>query len=60
MDLMCYGSDEDLSAQLWYRPLNCGLRLAVRGDGRPPDVHFPFGRRAGLAKVDGKLTLELA
>ena len=29
VDLMCYNSDEDLSAQLWYRLLNCGLKLSA-------------------------------
>ena len=27
VDLMSYNSDEDLSAELWYRLLNCGLKL---------------------------------
>ena len=29
VDLMCYNSDEDLSAELWYRLLNCGLKLSA-------------------------------
>jgi len=29
VDLMCYNSDEDLSTQLWYRLLNCNLRLSA-------------------------------
>jgi hypothetical protein len=29
VDLMSYNSDEGLSAELWYRLLNCGLRLSA-------------------------------
>jgi len=29
IDLMSYNSDEDLSADLWYRLLNCGLKLSA-------------------------------
>ena len=29
VDLMSYNSDEDLSAELWYRLLNCGLKLSA-------------------------------
>ncbi|HVX11576.1 MAG TPA: CehA/McbA family metallohydrolase [Pirellulales bacterium] len=29
VDLMSYNSDEPLSAELWYRLLNCGLKLAA-------------------------------
>jgi TolB protein len=29
VDLMSYNSDENLSAELWYRLLNCGLKLSA-------------------------------
>jgi hypothetical protein len=60
LDLMCYGSDEDLSAQLWYRLLNSGLRLAasVGTDALLDRATLPLGGERVYVKVDGKLTME--
>ncbi len=60
IDLMCYGSDEDLSAQLWYRLLNCGLRLAasVGTDALLDHPTLPLGGERVYVKVDGKFTME--
>ena len=60
MDLMCYGSDEDLSAQLWYRLLNSGLRLAasVGTDALLDHPTLPLGGERVYVKVDGKFTME--
>jgi TolB protein len=60
MDLMCYGSDEDLSAQLWYRLLNCGLRLAasVGTDALLDRSTLPLGGERVYVKVEGKFTME--
>ena len=60
IDLMSYGSDEDLSAQLWYRLLNCGLRLAasVGTDALLDNPTLPLGGQRVYVKVDGKFTLE--
>jgi TolB protein len=60
MDLMCYGSDEDLSAQLWYRLLNTGLRLAasVGTDALLDHPTLPLGGERVYVKVDGKFTME--
>jgi TolB protein len=60
MDLMCYGCDEDLSAQLWYRLLNSGLRLAasVGTDALLDHPTLPLGGERVYVKVDGKFTME--
>ena len=60
IDLMSYGSDEDLSAQLWHRLLNCGLRLAasVGTDALLDHPTLPLGGERVYVKVDGKFTLE--
>jgi hypothetical protein len=60
LDLMCYGSDEDLSAQLWYRLLNCGLRLAasVGTDALLDRPTLPLGGERVYVKVEGKFTME--
>jgi len=60
MDLMCYGSDEDLSARLWYRLLNSGLRLAasVGTDALLDNPTLPLGGERVYVKVNGKFTME--
>ena len=59
-DLMCYNSDEDLSAELWYRLLNCGLRLsACAGTDALLDNHTdPMGGERVYVQVDGPLTMQ--
>jgi hypothetical protein len=60
LDLMCYGSDEDLSAQLWYRLLNTGLRLAasVGTDALLDHPTLPLGGERVYVKVNGRFTME--
>jgi hypothetical protein len=60
LDLMCYGSDEDLSAQLWYRLLNTGLRLAASAgtDALLDRETLPLGGERVYVKVDGKFSME--
>ena len=60
IDLMCYGSDEDLSARLWYRLLNSGLRLAasVGTDALLDNPTLPLGGERVYVKVDAKFTME--
>jgi TolB protein len=60
LDLMCYGSDEDLSARLWYRLLNSGLRLAasVGTDALLDNPTLPLGGERVYVKVNGKFTME--
>jgi hypothetical protein len=60
IDLMCYGSDEDLSARLWYRLLNSGLRLtaSVGTDALLDHSTLPLGGERVYVKVEGKFTME--
>jgi hypothetical protein len=59
VDLMSYNSDEDLSAGLWYRLLNCGLRLAacVGTDALLDRSTDPLGGARVYVKTDGPLTM---
>jgi TolB protein len=59
VDLMSYNSDEDLSAELWYRLLNCGLRLSacVGTDALLDRSTEPLGGDRVYVKVDGPLTM---
>lgn len=60
VDLMCYNSDEDLSAELWYRLLNCGLPLSacVGTDALLDQSTDPMGGGRVYVKVDGPLTMK--
>ena len=59
VDLMSYNSDEDRSAELWYRLLNCGLKLAacVGTDALLDRSTDPLGGSRVYVQVDGPLTM---
>ena len=59
VDLMSYNSDEGLSAELWYRLLNCGLRLSacVGTDALLDRSTEPLGGERVYVKIDGPLTM---
>src|SRR3954451_4520484 len=59
IDLMSYNSDEDLSAELWYRLLNCGLKLSacVGTDALLDRSTEPLGGDRVYVKTDGPLTM---
>ncbi|MEE3371770.1 MAG: CehA/McbA family metallohydrolase [Planctomycetota bacterium] len=59
IDLMSYNSDEDRSAELWYRLLNCGLKLAacVGTDALLDRSTDPLGGSRVYVQVDGRLTM---
>ena len=59
VDLMCYNSDEDLSAELWYRLLNCGLKLSacVGTDALLDRSTEPMGGGRVYVKIKGPLTM---
>lgn len=60
VDLMCYNSDEDLSAELWYRLLNCGLKLSacVGTDALLDRSTDPMGGCRMYVDTSGPLTME--
>ena len=60
VDLMSYNSDEDLSAELWYRLLNCGLKLSacVGTDALLDRSTEPLGGDRVYVKTDGPLTMQ--
>jgi len=60
IDLMSYNSDEDLSAGLWYRLLNCGLRLSacVGTDALLDRSTEPLGGERVYVKTAGPLTMQ--
>jgi hypothetical protein len=60
VDLMSYSSDEDLSAELWYRLLNCGLKLSacVGTDALLDRSTEPLGGERVYVKTSGPLTME--
>ena len=57
---MSYNSDEDLSAELWYRLLNCGLKLSacVGTDALLDRSTDPLGGDRVYVKTAGPLTME--
>jgi putative heme-binding domain-containing protein len=59
IDLMSYNSDEDRSAELWYRLLNCGLRLSacVGTDALLDRSTEPLGGDRVYVKTVGPLTM---
>jgi hypothetical protein len=59
VDLMSYNSDEDRSAELWYRLLNCGLKLAacVGTDALLDQSTEPLGGERVYVKMDGPLSM---
>jgi hypothetical protein len=60
VDLMSYNCDEDLSAGLWYRLLNCGLKLSacVGTDALLDRSTEPLGGDRVYVKTDGPLTMQ--
>jgi TolB protein len=60
IDLMSYNSDENLSAELWYRLLNCGLRLSacVGTDALLDQSTEPLGGERVYVKTVGPLTMQ--
>ena len=60
IDLMSYNSDEDRSAELWYRLLNCGLKLTacVGTDALLDRSTEPLGGDRVYVKIIGPLTMQ--
>jgi hypothetical protein len=60
VDLMSYNSDKDLSAELWYRLLNCALRLSacVGTDALLDRSTEPLGGDRVYVKTAGPLTMQ--
>ena len=60
IDLMSYNSDEDLSAQLWYRLLNCGLKLSacVGTDALLDRNTDPMGGSRVYVKLDEEFSMK--
>jgi hypothetical protein len=60
VDLMSYNSDEDRSVELWYRLLNCGLKLSacVGTDALLDRSTDPMGGDRVYVKTDGPLTMK--
>jgi putative heme-binding domain-containing protein len=59
VDLMSYNSDEERSAELWYRLLNCGLKLSasVGTDALLDRSTDPLGGDRVYVKTVGPLTM---
>jgi hypothetical protein len=60
IDLMSYNSDEDLSAELWYRLLNCGFKLSacVGTDALLDRSTEPLGGDRVYVMTAGPLTMQ--
>ena len=60
VDLMSYNSDKDGSAELWYRLLNCGLKLSacVGTDALLDRSTDPLGGDRVYVKTSGPLTMQ--
>lgn len=60
VDVMSYNSDEELSAELWYRLLNCGLKLSacVGTDALLDQSTEPLGGSRVYVKTNGQLTMK--
>jgi TolB protein len=60
IDLMSYNSDENLSAELWYKLLNCGLKLSasVGTDALLDQSTEPLGGDRVYVKTAGPLTMQ--
>ena len=60
VDLMSYNCDENLSAELWYRLLNCGLKLSacVGTDALLDRSTEPLGGDRVYVKTVGPLTMQ--
>jgi len=60
IDLMSYNSDEQLSTELWYRLLNCGLKLSacVGTDALLDRSTDPLGGGRVYVQLDGPLTMK--
>lgn len=59
VDLMSYNSDEETSSELWYRLLNCGLKLpaCVGTDALLDQSTDPLGGARVYVKTAGPLTM---
>jgi TolB protein len=59
MDIMSYNSDEELSAELWYRLLNCGLKISacVGTDALLDNSTDPLGGSRVYVKTSGAFTM---
>jgi TolB protein len=59
VDLMSYNSDENLSGELWYRLLNCGLKLSacVGTDALLDRSTEPLGGDRVYVKTAGPMTM---
>ena len=59
MDIMSYNSDEALSSELWYRLLNCGLKISacVGTDALLDNSTDPLGGSRTYVQTDGKFTM---
>ena len=59
IDLMSYNSDEENSAELWYRLLNCGIKLSacVGTDALLDRSTEPLGGDRVYVKTNGPLTM---
>ena len=60
IDLMSYNSDEGLSADLWYRLLNCGIKLSacIGTDALLDRSTEPMGGDRVYVKTAGPLTMQ--
>lgn len=60
VDVMSYNSDEEVSAELWYRLLNCGLKLSacVGTDALLDQSTEPLGGSRVYVKINGPLTMK--
>lgn len=59
MDIMSYNSDEELSAELWYRLLNCGLKIpaCVGTDALLDNSTDPLGGSRVYVKTSGPFSM---
>ncbi len=59
VDVMSYNSDEEQSAELWYRLLNCGLKLSACAgtDALLDQSTEPLGGSRVYVRTDGPLTM---
>jgi hypothetical protein len=60
MDIMSYNSDETLSSDLWYRLLNCGLKIAacVGTDALLDNSTDPLGGSRVYVKTNAPFTMK--
>ncbi|MDA1231817.1 MAG: CehA/McbA family metallohydrolase [Planctomycetota bacterium] len=60
VDVMSYNSDKEVSVELWYRLLNCGLKLSacVGTDALLDQSTEPLGGSRVYVKTNGPLTMK--